>query len=145
MTKNKKMTLEEKNLMRRYLIWCYKTTKEQLDRIDRYFTQLKVDENVANLLLKNRDIKDKKKERAYLEKIDEFIQYMEKKEARVVSQKYLDPEKKVLQPDYWYLKNRMKALEKTISGFLGTKELKTIKSLYEEEMTRRILEAREHS
>jgi len=144
-TKKINLSQDEKNLMRRYLIWCYKTAKEALDRVDRYFTQLIVDEQVIGILLKTKDVKDKEKGREYLKKIDEFAEHMEKKEARVLPQKYLDPEKEILQPEYWYLKNRLAAIEKTIVRFFGLKELKAIKNMYEEEMTRRILEARDHS
>jgi len=37
------------------------------------------------------------------------------------------------------------AIEKTIKYFLGDKELEKINHLYEQEMTKRILEAREHT
>jgi len=134
------MSLSERNLTRRYLLWCYKTTKEDLDRIDRYFTQLVVDERVFDLLSKQVG-----KNSLYQKKVDDFKQYMVMKEKNVLPKKYTDSAKKVLQPDYWYFKARLAALEKVIVEFLGVKELKSIQSLYETEMTRRILEAREHN
>ena len=142
----KKVTLsdEEKKLVRRYLIWCYKTTKEDYDRVERYFTQFKVDYNVLGILMKNEDIKDKERGKGYFQKVDGFAKYIEAKEKRVIPQKFIDQQKKILQPDYWYLKKRLEALEETICDFLGKQELETIKSMYEEEMTRRILDAREH-
>ena len=33
MSKKRQFTQNEKNLIRRYLVWCYKTTKEELDKI----------------------------------------------------------------------------------------------------------------
>lgn len=127
-------------MTRRYLLWCYKTTKEDLDCIDRYFTQLVVDERVFDLLSKQVG-----KNSLYQKKIDDFKQYMVMKEKNVLPKKYTDSAKKVLQPDYWYFKARLAALEKVIVEFLGVKELKSIQALYEAEMSRRILEAREHT
>lgn len=144
MPKKIRLTLEQKKLVRRYLIWCYKTTKEDLDRIDRYFTQLQVDAHVLKLLLKTSRPKVPQGH-LYSEKISAFQEYMANKEKNVHSKKFADAEGKVLQPEYWYLKNRLEALEKTIVDFFGAKELKAVQNLYEVEMTRRILEAREHT
>lgn len=144
MPKKSRLTLEEKKLIRRYLIWCYKTTKEDLDRIDRYFTQLQVDAHVLKQLLKSPRPKGPQSH-LYSEKISAFEEYMDNKEKNVYSKKFADAEGKVLQPEYWYLKNRLEALEKTIVNFLGAKKLQAIRNLYEVEMTRRILEAREHT
>jgi hypothetical protein len=141
----RKISLEEKKLIRRYLIWCYKTTKEDLDRVDRYFTQLKVDHYVLALLSQTQELKDKEHGKEYLRKVEEFQKYIEEKGEKVFPQKFVDPEKETLQPDYWYLKSRLQALERAIKFFLGPAELKKIQSLYEAEMTRRILEAREHT
>ena len=130
----------EKHLLRRYLIWCYKTTKEDLDRIDRYFTQLKVDERLLSIL---------KKEAGHdpvrLKKCEEFKLYMDNKVKNVLPKKFSDVPQQILQPEYWYLQTRLKALEQTIKDVLGPQELKKIVALYEAEMTRRILEAREHT
>ena len=134
------LSLAEKNLTRRYLIWCYKTTKEDLDRMDRYFTQHLVDERVLALISKQSG-----KNSVHQKKVEDFKQYMALKEKNVLPKKYSDAAKKVLHPDYWYLKTRLAALEQVIREFLGAKELKSIQALYENEMTRRILESREHA
>lgn len=136
----KKISTAEQNLIRRYLLWCYKTTKEDLDRIDRYFTQALVDRRLLDLLLKNKETND-----AYQQKIAEFQVYMDTKEKNALGKKYVNLKKKTLQPDYWYLQNRLAAIEQVIIEFLGRKELKSIQSAYEKEMTSRILEAREHT
>ncbi len=135
-----KITINQKNLVRRYLIWCYKTTKEELDRIDRYFTQSLVDRRLLDLLLKNDENNVE-----YQQKVADFRVYMDTKEKNALNKKYLDLKKKTLKPQYQYLQNRLCAIEKVIVEFLGQKELKSIQMLYEKEMTRRILEAREHS
>lgn len=135
-----KTSLNQKNLIRRYLLWCYKTTKEELDRIDRYFTQALVDRRLLDLLLQNKETNA-----AYQKKIADFQIYMETKEQKALDKKYLNSKKKTLQPDYWYLQTRLEAIEQVIVESLGKKELKAIQALYEAEMTRRIVQATEHS
>ena len=132
-------TQKEKDLLRRYLIWCYKTTKESLDRVDRYFTQLHVDRFICKELKKVRPSTP-----AYLDLVKNFEKYMEDKEKNVLPRKFFDTSKTMLEPNYQYLKERVFAIEKAIGYFLGKSELSKIRFLYEEEMTRRILEAREH-
>ena len=144
MTQQKNFSLSEKQLIRRYLIWCYKTTKETVDRIDRKFTQLKVDNHMLDLLSQNKDVRERKKDKPYAEKIFQFEQYIEEKAKGAEAQKFLNKDEGTWQPEYWYLKNRLSAIEKAICDFLGKKQLEMIQSLYEEEMIRRILSEREH-
>ncbi|MCD4727274.1 MAG: hypothetical protein K8R46_06410 [Pirellulales bacterium] len=145
MAEENRMSVGEKKLVRRYLIWCYKTTKEDLDRIDRYFTQMKADEVILSELNKRAKKKDKALASAAAKKAAEFKLYMNKKTSRALSQKYRDVKKKILDPDYVCLKDRLSGIERAIVDFLGKKEMKTIQDLYEEEMTQRILTAREHT
>ena len=132
-------TQKEKHLLRRYLLWSYKTTKESLDRIDRYFTQLHVDHFIFKELKKVQSSHP-----AYLNLVNNFDKYRQEKEKNVLPKKFLDASKKTLEPNYQYLKERFSAIEKAIGHFLGEGELKKISALYEEEMTRRILEEKEH-
>ena len=137
--------MKQKELTRRYLVWCYKTTKEDLDWIDRKFTQLEADRNILKELSKAAKTVCPSEKKAYLKKIDEFKSYMANKQQRGIKEKFLGPDKKELQPQYVYLQNRLKAIEKTIISFFGLKDFKAVRNLYEREMTRRILEAREHT
>ena len=141
---NSKMTREEIALIRRYLVWCYKTTKEELDRIDRKFTQLMVDRFMLQKLMSAPVPLPKDRRGQYQKIADDFKEYVSHKERDAASLKFTIGKKKVLTPHYVYLKNRLSAIEKAILHFLGKKELGFIKSLYENEMTKRILEAREH-
>ena len=122
------------------MLWCYKTTREDLDRIDRYFTQAFVDRRLLDILLNS-----KEPGAAYKKKIADFQVYMDAKEQSAMNKKYLNLQKKTLQPEYWYLENRLAAITQVIVEFLGRKELKTIQAAYEKEMTRRILEATDHT
>ena len=132
-----KNKIKERQLIRRYLIWCYKTTREALERIDRKFTQLTVDRHIMGLL-------PQKAGGAYQEKLDEFQKYINEKEKAALEAKYADPGKTILNGEYVYLRNRLTAVEKTICDLLGKEGLEEIQLSYEEEMTKRILAARDH-
>lgn len=136
-----KLSSAEKGLIRRYLLWCYKSTKESLDRVDRKFTQVKVDRQLLKYLNdQGRGHEDEKLARL----ISDFEKYVNLKEQEGTSQKFLNPKIKTLNADYLYLHRRLTAIERTIVYFLGARVLSAIKMSYEQEMTRRILESREH-
>ncbi len=125
-----------KNLKRRYLIWFYKTTKEALDKIERKFTQSEVDRFILKEL-ENASFDNKNIDKY----IQEFEDYIENKEKDGVSLKY---EKGKVKPEYSFLEAKLKAIEKAIVKELGESALEEIKSLYEKEMTERILRSTEH-
>lgn len=142
--KGKALTKNARNLTRRYLVWCYKTAKEELDKIDRYFTQLAVDRYVLAQLKGGRDYANAPERDIYRKRVVDFQIYMGQKERNVLKKKYLNGKKGALNPEYRYLCNRFIAIEKAITAFLGKKELSAICAQYEHEMTQRILQAREH-
>lgn len=145
MSKKLQLTQNEKNLIRRYLVWCYKTTKEELDKIDRYFTQIKADDFMLKQLRKAKEYNPSADDKAYRDLVDQFQVYMKKKETGVLKKKFRNGKNATVNTDYQYLHNRFISIEKAICYFLGAKELKNICFLYEQEMTGRILEAREHT
>ncbi|MBN1870762.1 MAG: hypothetical protein JW847_09335 [Candidatus Omnitrophica bacterium] len=145
MPKRSQLTQKEKNLIRRYLIWCYKTTKEELDKIDRYFTQLKADEFVLRQLKRSKEYRLAQGNQAFKDMVEQFSVYMKTKEENVLKKKFMDSRRQTLSPEYQYLNNRFTAIEGAIRHFLGAWELKKICLLYEQEMTMRILQAREHA
>lgn len=134
----------EKRLLRRYLIWCYKTTKEELDKIDRYFTQNYVDQFISKQLTECSSEVDSDLRNEYTVLVDKFSEYAENKLKKAENNKYVDIEQKKCSAEYLYLTNRLKAVEEAIAHFLGSYELDHIMHLYETEMTNRILAAREH-
>jgi len=67
-----KLKSNERNLIRRYLIWCYKATKEDLDKVDRKFTQLRVDYYVSDQLTKGKSARGKNNDKKYAKLIGEF-------------------------------------------------------------------------
>ena len=132
---------DKKNLQFRYLLWLYKTTKEEFDLIERKFTQVEIDRNILHHMQEHIDtakIKRKKEARMFLKN---FKEYTDKKEKDGLALKY---EGKKLRPEYYHLSLKLEAIEENIVGELGKQGLRTIKSLYEQEMRRRIIEAREH-
>ena len=124
-----------KNLKRRYLVWLYKTNKEALDKVERKFSQLEIDDFIL------KEIKREDKARKLSSFIEDFQEYMRKKESDGLSLKYAG---KDLKPDYQFLVLKLKAIEKAIIKELGKKVLDEIKLLYEMEMTERILKSTEH-
>jgi len=142
---SKKLTQDEKNLIRRYLIWCYKTTKEDLDRIDRYFTQLLVDDAIIKDLKSSKEFQGAKSNcKDFKKLVNEFVSYRDKKEEKVLNQKFSNIKEKTFKAEYLYLQKRFAGIQKAIRKFLGPQELVKITNLYEQEMTQRILAAREH-
>ena len=132
--------LLHRNLIRRYLIWGYKTTRESFERIERKTTQLTVDERILKIL--NRSSKGSHK--SYQKLVDEFEQYIFNKGKEERNQKFIDGKSNLYQPQYLYLKNRLSAIEEVIKHFLGKPELRKIEKMYEAEFTERILHAKEH-
>jgi len=145
MRKEESLIEDEKNLIRRYLIWCYKTTKEDLDKIDRYFTQIKIDNFILEDLISSKGFSREEMGEEYQGLIFDFKEYILQKESSVLKKKYKNVENKRLNADYEYLKNRFESIKKAILFFGGKEELECIRDLYEKEMVKRILQAKEHS
>jgi len=127
--------LDAPNLKKRYLLWFYKTAKEELDKIERKFTQSDIDRIVLAQLKKAKTKNDLSKF------IADFEKYISDKEAAGKAAKYIG---NALKPEYEFLLLKLEAVEAAIKKELGSAGLKKIKQLYEEEMTERILKSREH-
>ncbi len=140
-----KLSRADKNLVRRYLIWCYKTTKEDLDKVDRYFTQEMVDQLVIKEMMMSSEYQSFAKNSGVKSLVEGFVKYAAEKKASAYKRKFSDQGGNELRPDYQYLRLRLKAIEGAARHFLGSAGLKEIQCLYEQEMTIRILAAREHT
>ena len=122
------------SLKKRYLIWFYKQVRESLDKVDRKFTQLEIDQYILEQMHKldtNRAAKNY---------IEEFKVYVQNKEKDALGRKYNGKE---LKPEYYFLQLKLQAIEKSIEKEFGKKGLEEIEALYEQEMIRRILQERE--
>ncbi len=134
----------DRNLIQRYLIWCYKTTKEDLDRIDRYFTQKIIDDYMFEELINTKECRSTSGNEEFKLQVHNFEKYKEEKFNKAQNKKYFGDGNKIISQDYLYMKYRLTAIEKAIVHFLGENELNNIIERYEEEMTRRIIVAHEH-
>lgn len=135
-----KLSKKQRAIIQRYLVWCYKTTKESLDRIDRKFTQALVDRFILNQLQKASFQSGPE----MIKVINDFERYIATKEEEGRKQKFSNADKEILNVEYAYLVKRLNAIEVAIRHFLGPRMLAKISHLYETEMTRRILESKEH-
>ena len=131
MSKASRLSLSHQGLIRRYLLWAYKTTREGFERIERKTTQLQVDKYLWARLNKNCP-----SEAGYQVLVEEFKVYIANKKADEIKLKK--------DPQYLYLQNRLAAIESATKHFLGAKALRAFEALFEAEFTRRILEAKEH-
>ncbi len=125
---------DSKSLKKRYLIWFYKQVRESLDKIDRKFTQLEIDQYILEQMRKFDT------SRAAKNYIEEFKVYIQNKEKDALGRKY---EGKELKPEYYFLQLKLQAIEKSIEKEFGKKGLEEIEVFYEQEMIRRILQERE--
>ena len=133
---------DEKNLKKRYCIWLYKTAKETFDKYERKFTQVDMDQDILNEMEKELLGSYLPHEKEALQKhINDFQKYIEDKE-RACSE-LRDQEKKI-NPEFIFSEIKLNAVEKVIIKELGRRGLEEIRSLYEKEMTTRILKSTEH-
>ncbi|MDD5560942.1 MAG: hypothetical protein PHT50_02275 [Candidatus Omnitrophica bacterium] len=133
---------DEKNLKKRYFVWLYKGAKEIFDKFERKFTQLDIDKDILFEMEKELLGSYLPHEKEALQRqINDFQQYIENKEKACAELR--DQDKKI-NPEFIFSEIKLDAVEKVIIKELGKKGLEEIKSLYEEEMTGRILKSTEH-
>lgn len=131
-----------KNLKKRYFIWLYKSAKEVFDKFERKFTQVDIDKDILDAMedeLLGSYLPHEKE--ALQRHINDFHKYIENKE-KACSE--LRDQHKKINPDFIFSEIKLDAVEKVIAKELGRRGLEEIKSLYEKEMTERILKNTEH-
>ncbi len=135
-------TQDIKNLKKRYFIWLYKNAKETFDKYERKFTQVDIDKDILAEMEKELLGSYLPHEKDALQRqINDFQKYIENKE-KACSE--LRDQHKKINPDFIFLEIKLDAIEKIIVRELGRRGLQEIKSLYEKEMTERILKSAEH-
>jgi len=131
---------DEKSLKMRYLIWLYKNTKEALDKYERKFTQLGLDEFILAEVEKELKGSYLPHEKKALEKfVNDFRSYIAEKEKACLKLEYKG---KKINPEFLFLEVKLEAIEKAISRELGKDVLEDIRDSYEREMLMRIMEER---
>jgi len=112
-----------------------------LDRIDRKFTQLDVDQEIYKYISKNMDVNQVyDREKLYALK-QSFEEYMREKENAGQRSKLEGGKEK---PDYYFLSLKLKAIEDVIVKLFGANARTNIKKAYEKEMRKRILKSTKH-
>ena len=131
-----------KNLKKRYFIWLYKTTKEAFDKFERKFTQTEIDKDIL-LEIENALMGSYlPHEKVELEKlVNNFQEYIAAKEKACLELKYQGLR---TNPEFIFLYVKLSVIEKLIIKEFGRRGLEEIKTLYEKEMTQRILRSAEH-
>lgn len=125
-----------RSLQKRYLFWLYKTTKDELDRIDRKFTQLDIDRAMLDVFrcqaVAARD--------AVQGGVDAFVRewqdYVAQKETDARKLRF-DEEGRVL-ASYYFLCLKLSAVLDMIRRRFGAKTVKDFKRLYEDASMRLI-------
>jgi hypothetical protein len=131
-----------KNLKKRYFIWLYKTTKEAFDKFERKFTQTEIDKDILKEIENTLMGSYLPHEKAELEKmVNSFQEYIAAKEKSCLELKYQGLKTNT---EFIFLDVKLSAIEKLIVKEFGRRGLEEIKSLYEKEMTRRILRSTDH-
>ena len=136
---NKALSLEDKkSLFKRYLWWLYKTTKEELDKIERKFTQLEIDRQLEVLLLKKIKGEDAWLRDGLGPYIEEWKKYIAAKETDAHSLKFTP--KNELNFNYIFLLLKLEAISEIIKARFGCRLLREMKRFCEKSAIKRILE-----
>ncbi|MCX5714065.1 MAG: hypothetical protein NT033_04510 [Candidatus Omnitrophica bacterium] len=130
-----------KNLKKRYFVWLYKGAKDVFDKFERKFTQVDIDKDILTEMEKELLGAYLPHEKDALQKyINDFQKYVENKEK--ACSEFRNQGKKI-NPEFIFSEIKLDAVEKAIVRELGKKGLEEIRSLYEKEMTERILKSTE--
>ena len=118
---------DKKSLHKRYLFWLYKTTKDELDKIDRKFTQLDIDRDIEKILSSKEGIS---------EQLKEWKEYIIAKESDALKLKFANEGS--VDPRYLFLSLKLEAIEHITKKMLGRRILLEFKKLYEDTSLRAI-------
>ena len=125
-------------LFKRYLLWLYKTTKDECDKVERKFTQLEIDRQIEKILEKHVNACKPVLKQSLGIHLNEWKAYIVGKEADGERLKF--DSNGQLDSKYVFLCLKKKAVEHIILARLGRKGLREIKGLYEDAAKKRILE-----
>jgi len=125
------------SLNRRYLLWMYKMTKDELDRIDRKYTQIDIDHTIAEYFFKLSGRLNKKSRDALSPFFREWDEYLEAKEGDAERLKWVGPGE--LEARYAFLHLKLQAILSAACKYLGPGSVKEFQRLYEEKAIANIL------
>ncbi len=121
---------DQVSLSKRYLFWLYKTTRDELDKVDRKFMQLAVDNEIYKKLKKAVKRLGPGISGTLEAFLREWQEYIFQKDSDAQKLKYSEDGK----PNHAYLSLRLKleAIEAVVRGRFGKKQLLFYKELYED-------------
>ncbi len=126
------------SLYKRYLFWLYKTIREDLDRTDRKFTQLVLDERIAALLERDAAALDKDLRQGVGSFIEEWKTYIAQKADDAQKLKFSESGMPMF--EYVFLRLKLRAVERLIVERLGRRRLNEFKRRLEEAAMQGILQ-----
>ncbi len=126
------------SLYKRYLFWLYKTIREDLDRTDRKFTQLVLDERIAALLERDAAALDKDLRQGVGSFIEEWKTYIAQKADDAHKLKFSESGMPMF--EYVFLRLKLRAVERLIVERLGRRRLNEFKRRLEEAAMQGILQ-----
>lgn len=129
---------DAKSLSKRYLFWLYKTTKDELDKIERKFTQLAIDRRIAKVLGRDTKALGSSLAQALAPFLKEWKEYVFQKESDAANLKFTPDG--AFQGRYVFLHLKLKAVLEAARDILGKKALGEFKKLYEEAAIEGILQ-----
>ncbi len=112
---------DQRSLYKRYLFWLYKTTKGELDKVDRKFTQLDIDRKIEKALNAKKGISAQLKE---------WKEYIISKESEALKSKFSSDGS--LDPGYRFLCLKLEAVEAITKKMFGARTLTEFKSFCED-------------
>jgi len=128
---------DEKSLVKRYLFWLYKTTKDETDKIDRKFTQLDIDRRLQKILNIEVSLLNGSLRESIAPFLNDWKEYIFQKESD--AQKLKFNEAGQLDAKYVFLHLKLKAIRHSIELLFGRRGFRQFRKLYEEAAMKGIL------
>jgi hypothetical protein len=135
LVENKK---DKASLHKRYLLWLYKMTRDELDKIERKFTQLDIDSEIEKKLAQRSGSFSAAARKGLEPFLSEWKEYVALK--RKDAQKLKFNEAGEVVASYLFLRLKLECVEAITARRFGARTLSGFKQLYEESSIRRIME-----
>ncbi len=129
---------DKMSLYKRYLLWLYKMTKDEFDKIERKFTQLDIDRRIEGIFEKKFKSVPEPLCSSLKNNLKEWKEYVLAKEKDAKALKFGDDGD--LLASYLFLQLKLETVEEIIVSVFSKKTLKEFKELCEEYAFKRILE-----
>lgn len=128
---------DQNSLSKRYLLWLYKMTRDEADKIERKFTQLDIDREVEKFLKKKTGGLKSSLKAGMSPFMEEWKEYIFAKESD--AQKLKFTEEGQPDPKYIFLRLKLEAIESVMKASFGATFFKEARKLYEDSCIQRIL------